>query len=182
MCVCVSVSSFTVVMRTTELVARTVLLFNLRPNADEGIVPSVPTQPQAKWALMKPLLQPYMRDTQRWKAKTISSNGCMFLSPILTGPPFICKLTSFFSVCQLFFFDQVRYCHTLTEEEKRELHMFSAQRKREALGRGTPKILPRALQHTRCEHVSPTHGSLGAHIHTHTHTPLASFSAHIAIK
>ncbi|XP_029019950.1 prickle-like protein 1 isoform X2 [Betta splendens] len=47
--------------------------------------------------------------------------------------------------------NEVRYCHTLTEEEKRELHMFSAQRKREALGRGTPKILPRALQHSRCE-------------------------------
>ncbi|XP_047430823.1 prickle-like protein 1b isoform X2 [Mugil cephalus] len=47
--------------------------------------------------------------------------------------------------------NEVRYCHSLTEEEKRELHMFSTQRKREALGRGTPKILPRALQHTRCE-------------------------------
>uniref|UniRef100_A0A3Q3K4M9 Prickle homolog 1b n=1 Tax=Monopterus albus TaxID=43700 RepID=A0A3Q3K4M9_MONAL len=47
--------------------------------------------------------------------------------------------------------NEVRYCHTLTEEEKRELHIFSAQRKREALGRGTPKILPQALQHTRCE-------------------------------
>ncbi|CAJ1054961.1 prickle-like protein 1b isoform X1 [Xyrichtys novacula] len=47
--------------------------------------------------------------------------------------------------------NELRYCHSLTEEEKRELHMFSAQRKREALGRGTPKILPRALQHTRCE-------------------------------
>lgn len=48
--------------------------------------------------------------------------------------------------------NEVRYCHSLTEEEKRELQMFSAQRKREALGRGTPRILPRALQHTRCEH------------------------------
>ncbi|XP_019738551.1 prickle-like protein 1 isoform X1 [Hippocampus comes] len=47
--------------------------------------------------------------------------------------------------------NEVRYCQALTEEENRELHMFSAQRKREALGRGTPKILPRALQHTRCE-------------------------------
>uniref|UniRef100_H3DMC7 Prickle homolog 1b n=1 Tax=Tetraodon nigroviridis TaxID=99883 RepID=H3DMC7_TETNG len=47
--------------------------------------------------------------------------------------------------------NEVRYCHSLSEEEKKELHMFSAQRKREALGRGTPKILPRALQHTRCE-------------------------------
>ncbi|TDG96699.1 hypothetical protein EPR50_G00231980 [Perca flavescens] len=47
--------------------------------------------------------------------------------------------------------NEVRYCHSLTEEEKREIQMFSAQRKREALGRGTPKILPRALHHTRCE-------------------------------
>ncbi|XP_077450462.1 prickle-like protein 1 isoform X2 [Stigmatopora argus] len=47
--------------------------------------------------------------------------------------------------------NEVRYCQWLTEEENRELDMFSAQRKREALGRGTPKILPRALQHTRCE-------------------------------
>lgn len=30
--------------------------------------------------------------------------------------------------------------------------MFSIQRKKEALGRGTPKLLPRALQHV-CEHV-----------------------------
>lgn len=50
-------------------------------------------------------------------------------------------------------FAKVRYCHSLSEEEKKELHMFSGQRKREALGRGTPKILPRALQHTRCENV-----------------------------
>lgn len=55
------------------------------------------------------------------------------------------------------FFPKVRYCHSLSEEEKKELHMFSAQRKREALGRGTPKILPRALQHTRCENVRTTH-------------------------
>ncbi|XP_024147566.2 prickle-like protein 1 [Oryzias melastigma] len=46
---------------------------------------------------------------------------------------------------------EVRYCHSLTEEEKKELLMFSSQRKREALGRGAPKILPRALQHARCE-------------------------------
>lgn len=57
----------------------------------------------------------------------------------------------------LSFFAKVRYCHSLSEEEKKELHMFSAQRKREALGRGTPKILPRALQHTRCENVGTTH-------------------------
>lgn len=36
---------------------------------------------------------------------------------------------------------QVRYCHSLTDEERKELRMFSAQRKREALGRGTVKQL-----------------------------------------
>lgn len=41
--------------------------------------------------------------------------------------------------------------------------MFSAQRKREALGRGTPKILPRALQHTRCENVRTTHNCTRTH-------------------
>ncbi|XP_065141046.2 prickle-like protein 1b isoform X2 [Paramisgurnus dabryanus] len=47
--------------------------------------------------------------------------------------------------------NEIRYCQSLSEEERRELHMFSVQRKKEALGRGTPKLLPRALQHS-CEH------------------------------
>ncbi|XP_051547385.1 prickle-like protein 1 isoform X2 [Myxocyprinus asiaticus] len=47
--------------------------------------------------------------------------------------------------------NEIRYCQTLSEEERRELHMFSIQRKEAALGRGTPKLLPRALQHI-CEH------------------------------
>lgn len=67
-------------------------------------------------------------------------------------------LPCFALLIPLFCLHKVRYCHSLTEEEKRELHMFSGQRKREALGRGTPKILPRALQHTRCENVGTTHG------------------------
>ncbi|XP_030197272.1 prickle-like protein 1b isoform X2 [Gadus morhua] len=50
--------------------------------------------------------------------------------------------------------NEVRYCQSLSEEERRELLMFSGQRKREALGRGTPKVLPRALQHSRCENCS----------------------------
>lgn len=36
---------------------------------------------------------------------------------------------------------QVRYCHSLTDEERKELRLFSAQRKREALGRGSVKQL-----------------------------------------
>ncbi|CAB1440009.1 unnamed protein product [Pleuronectes platessa] len=48
--------------------------------------------------------------------------------------------------------NEVRYCHSLSEEEKKELHMFSVQRKREALGRGTLKLLPRNLLNTICEH------------------------------
>ncbi|XP_055602834.1 protein prickle-like [Uranotaenia lowii] len=37
--------------------------------------------------------------------------------------------------------NEVRYCHSLTDEERKELKLFSAQRKREALGRGTVKQL-----------------------------------------
>ncbi|XP_018602563.1 prickle-like protein 1a [Scleropages formosus] len=47
--------------------------------------------------------------------------------------------------------NEVRYCQSLSEEEKKELQMFSMQRKKEALGRGALKILPRALMHTICE-------------------------------
>ncbi|XP_007656333.1 prickle-like protein 1 [Ornithorhynchus anatinus] len=47
--------------------------------------------------------------------------------------------------------NEVRYCQSLTEEEKKELQMFSAQRKKEALGRGTIKLLSRALMHAVCE-------------------------------
>ncbi|CAB1322762.1 unnamed protein product [Coregonus sp. 'balchen'] len=45
-----------------------------------------------------------------------------------------------------------RYCQSLSEEEEKELHMFSVQRKKEALGRGSLKLLPRALLHSFCEH------------------------------
>lgn len=48
--------------------------------------------------------------------------------------------------------NEVRYCQSLSEEEKKELHMFSIQRKKEALGRGTLKILPRTVHHAACEH------------------------------
>ncbi|KAL4612750.1 prickle-like protein 1-like [Arapaima gigas] len=47
--------------------------------------------------------------------------------------------------------NEVRYCHSLSEEEKKELQLFSVQRKKEALGRGALKLLPRALMHTICE-------------------------------
>ena len=38
--------------------------------------------------------------------------------------------------------NEVRYCSSLSEDEKKELRLFSAQRKREALGRGTVRQLP----------------------------------------
>lgn len=41
--------------------------------------------------------------------------------------------------------NEVRYCNGLHEDEKRELRLFSTQRKREALGRGTVKQLPVTL-------------------------------------
>lgn len=51
--------------------------------------------------------------------------------------------------------NQIRYCNSLTEEEKRELHVFSSRRKREALGRGSVRQLPVALeQNITCPNVS----------------------------
>lgn len=38
--------------------------------------------------------------------------------------------------------NEVRYCSALSEEERRELRLFSTQRKREALGRGTVRQVP----------------------------------------
>ncbi|XP_045135160.1 prickle planar cell polarity protein 3-like isoform X2 [Portunus trituberculatus] len=38
--------------------------------------------------------------------------------------------------------NEVRYCNGLSDEEKKELRLFSAQRKRESLGRGSVKQLP----------------------------------------
>ncbi|KAG5830466.1 hypothetical protein ANANG_G00310920 [Anguilla anguilla] len=46
----------------------------------------------------------------------------------------------------------LRYCQSLSGEEKKELQVFSAQRKKEALGRGSLRLLPRALLHAVCEH------------------------------
>ncbi|KAM4747245.1 prickle-like protein 1 [Rhinophrynus dorsalis] len=47
--------------------------------------------------------------------------------------------------------NEVRYCQSLSEEEKKELQMFSTQRKKEALGRGNIKLLSRAVVHAVCE-------------------------------
>ncbi|KAM4675543.1 prickle-like protein 1 isoform 1-T2 [Discoglossus pictus] len=47
--------------------------------------------------------------------------------------------------------NEVRYCQSLSEEEKKELQMFSTQRKKEALGRGNIKLLSRAVMHAVCE-------------------------------
>ncbi|KAK6175208.1 hypothetical protein SNE40_013717 [Patella caerulea] len=46
--------------------------------------------------------------------------------------------------------NEVRYCNSLSEEEKRELRMFSAQRKRECLGRGSVRPLPLTMTGTIC--------------------------------
>ncbi|XP_072290959.1 prickle-like protein 1 [Eucyclogobius newberryi] len=48
--------------------------------------------------------------------------------------------------------NEVRYCQSLSGEEEKELQMFSVQRKKEALGRGTVKMLPRNLLNSVCEH------------------------------
>ncbi|XP_068620358.1 prickle planar cell polarity protein 3-like [Battus philenor] len=47
--------------------------------------------------------------------------------------------------------NEVRYCHALSDEERKELRLFSAQRKREALGRGQARQLHAPAPCERCE-------------------------------
>uniref|UniRef100_A0A6P7F6Z9 Protein prickle-like n=1 Tax=Diabrotica virgifera virgifera TaxID=50390 RepID=A0A6P7F6Z9_DIAVI len=47
--------------------------------------------------------------------------------------------------------NEVRYCHALSDEERKELRLFSAQRKREALGRGAVRQVPSSMQCDGCE-------------------------------
>ncbi|KAJ3603015.1 hypothetical protein NHX12_030759 [Muraenolepis orangiensis] len=47
--------------------------------------------------------------------------------------------------------DKVRYCNSLDEEEKRELKIFSNQRKRENLGRGNVRPFPVTMTGAICE-------------------------------
>jgi len=44
---------------------------------------------------------------------------------------------------------EVRYCHGLSDEEKRELRLFSAQRRHSALGRAT--VLPLMMSAKCCQ-------------------------------
>ncbi|KAK6995336.1 prickle-like protein 3 [Biomphalaria glabrata] len=49
--------------------------------------------------------------------------------------------------------NEVRYCHALSEEERHELRMFSAQRKRDALGRGSVRMLSQDAKMFSCYQV-----------------------------
>lgn len=49
--------------------------------------------------------------------------------------------------------NEVRYCRGLSDEERKELRLFSAQRKRDALGRGVAKQL---VADVPCANVSRT--------------------------
>ena len=47
-----------------------------------------------------------------------------------------------------------RYCNNLREDEKKELRLFAAQRKRDALGRGAVRQMPVTLQAPiKCDNV-----------------------------
>lgn len=47
----------------------------------------------------------------------------------------------------------MRYCNGLDDEEKRELKLFSTQRKRENLGRGNVRPFPVTMTGAICEQV-----------------------------
>ncbi|KAL0820780.1 hypothetical protein ABMA28_006599 [Loxostege sticticalis] len=50
--------------------------------------------------------------------------------------------------------NEVRYCHALSDEERKELRLFSAQRKREALGRGQARQLHAPAPCERVPHLT----------------------------
>ena len=50
--------------------------------------------------------------------------------------------------------NEARYCNGLSDEEKRELRLFSSRRKRESLGRGSVRPLPLNMEGIACEQVS----------------------------
>lgn len=51
---------------------------------------------------------------------------------------------------------QVRYCNALDEEEKRELKLFSNQRKKDNLGRGNVRPFPLTINGAICDKVKST--------------------------
>lgn len=75
---------------------------------------------------------------------------------------------------------QVRYCNSLDEEEKRELKLFSSQRKRENLGRGNVRPFPVTMTGAICEQVSmgsERPGGLLAHFLSASHFTVILLSA-----
>nr|AHY88470.1 pk [Terebratalia transversa] len=48
--------------------------------------------------------------------------------------------------------NEIRYCNSLSEAERHELRLFSSQRKKEALGRGSVRPLPLTMQGSVCKH------------------------------
>ena len=50
---------------------------------------------------------------------------------------------------------QPQYCNSLDDEEKKELRLFSQQRKRENLGRGTVRLFPLTMTGGVCLQVRP---------------------------
>lgn len=49
--------------------------------------------------------------------------------------------------------NEARYCNGLSDEEKKELRLFSRRRKREALGRGSVAPVPDGLNQLSCAQV-----------------------------
>lgn len=77
---------------------------------------------------------------------SISPSVCLSPSLSVSGNT---KTVSFCCLLSL----QIRYCHSLTDEERKELRLFSTQRKRDALGRGNVRQLMSARP---CDGVSTT--------------------------
>jgi len=54
--------------------------------------------------------------------------------------------------------NEARYCSGLGDDERSELRLFNARRKRSALGRGSVRLLPDSLANARCRQVPTPSG------------------------
>lgn len=67
------------------------------------------------------------------------------------------------NVCVCVYVLQPQYCNSLDEQEKKELRLFSQQRKRENLGRGVVRLFPVTMTGAICQQVKMLSSLNAAH-------------------
>lgn len=80
--------------------------------------------------------------------------------------------------------NEARYCGVLSDEEKKELRYFVAQRKRDAIGRGVVKQVPDLTEGYCCREVKILHflySSVSKNVSSHSNVSISSFFCHFDI-